>query len=100
MTEKILCAKETVLEEELNNINLELISIGQALEELGKFLIKNPAQVMIKDCGCNTPERDCKLILDFDNFKKYPEIIKELLRTYHRLKEELEKVQKQAKNIC
>ncbi len=90
-----LSAKEEYLLEELSNVNVQLIALGQSLMALGHNLKENPAQILITGCDIDNPNAKCSFSMDFSELQDCPNIILRLLRSYHQIQNSLKEVQLQ-----
>lgn len=90
-----LSAKEEYLLEELSNVNVQLIALGQSLMALGHNLKENPAQILITGCNIDNPNLKCSFSMDFSELQDCPNLILRLLRSYHTIQNSLQEVQLQ-----
>lgn len=88
-----LLAKEEHLLEELSNVKVQLIALGQNLMALGHYLKENPVQILLTGCDVNNPDPKCaEFSMDFKELQECPHLITKLLRSYNNLQGKLEEV--------
>ena len=90
-----LSAKVDYLLEELSNVNVQLIALGQSLMALGHNLKENPAQILLTGCDIDNINAKCSFSMDFGEIQECPNLILRLLRSYHKIQNDLEKVKSQ-----
>lgn len=95
-----LCAKEEVLHEELSNIDVQLTALGQRLIDLGHYLKDNPAKIMLTNCDINNPNSECDFTFDFKELQECPELIKNLLKSFHELHKQLKQISDITNDQC